>query len=272
MSLWDWPRSELVVGVSLLALSLATPGLSASLAAPPAAKELRIDRFEWQAEPELSGAVRRIVVRNDYGDVRARAAGDGRVFVHAVMQRLGSGPDIGVNVERHGDALAVTVVAPPGRQAVAEERPAKTAVDRADMVVYVPEGASLRAVTLRGIVEARRLKGAVDVETLDGEVRLEVAGAVRARTAGGSVTVVLGGSATAPSVIETATGAVWLSLAEGSDYRLLVEPGGKVTSQVPLKEEETAPRRRLTAAGGAGLTAVFVRTEKGDVEIVQRRP
>jgi hypothetical protein len=257
-------------GVSLLLpLSFAGSGLPASV---PTAKEFRIDRFEWQAEPDLSRAVRAIVVRNDYGDVRARFAGDGRVFVHAVIQRLGGGPDIGVNVERHGEALAITVVAPPGRQAVAEERPAKTAVDRADMVVYVPEGASLVATSLRGIVEARKLKGPVDAETLDGEIRVEAAGAVRARSVDGSITVVLGGSAAAASLMETATGTVWLSLAEGSDYRLLVEPGGKVTSQVPLKEEEPAPRRRLTALGGAGTTPVFVRTGKGDVEIVQRRP
>jgi hypothetical protein len=173
-------------------------------------------------------------------------------------------------VERHGEALSITVVAPPGRQAVSEERPAKTAVDRADIVVYVPEGAALEATTLRGIVEARRLKGAVDAETLDGEIRVEAAGAVRARSSGGSITVVLGNT-TQASLIETRTGTAWLSLAEGSDYRLIVEPGWKVTSQIPLKEEAAAPRR-LTALGGAALTPVVVRSEWGDVEIVTRRP
>lgn len=245
---------------------------STSASPSPSTKEFRIDRFEWQAETDLSRAVRRIVVRNDYGDLRARFAGDGRVFVSAVIQRLGAGPDIGVNVERHGDALAVTVVAPPGRRAVSEDRPSKTSVDRADMVVYVPEGASLEATSLRGIVEARRLKGRVDVETLDGDIRLDTGGAVRARSVSGSITAVVGGAATAATVIETATGAVWLSLAEGSDYRLLVEPGGKVTSQIQLKEEESAPRRRLTALAGTARVPVIVRTETGDVEIVQRRP
>jgi hypothetical protein len=48
-------------------------------------------------------------VRNDYGDIRVRFAGDGRIFVHTVIQRL-AGPNIGVNVERHGEALAVTLV------------------------------------------------------------------------------------------------------------------------------------------------------------------
>src|SRR5687768_6890902 len=125
------PRSLLLYGASLLLL------LSTRTFALPV-KEFRIDRHDWQAEADLARAVKRIIVRNDYGDIRARSAGAGPLLVHTVIQRLGSGPDIGVNVERHGEVLAVTVAAPPGRQAVAEERPAKTAVDRADLVVYVP--------------------------------------------------------------------------------------------------------------------------------------
>ena len=265
MMLRGLPRAVSVAGLSFFVQ------LGALAAALPA-KEFRIDRFDWEADADLARVVRRIVVRNDYGDVRARSAGDGPLLVHAVIQRLGSGPDIGVNVERHGEALSVTVVAPPGRQAVSEERPAKTAVDRADMVVYVPEGAMLEATSLRGMVEARRLKGSVDAETLDGAIRVDAAGPVRARSVGGSITVVLGGAAAAPSLIETRTGTAWLSLVEGSDYRLMVEPGGNVTSQIPLKEERAAPRRRLTALGGAALTPVVVRSDWGDVEIVQRKP
>jgi hypothetical protein len=264
MMLRATPRAVLLAGITLFVYAAAD-------AASVPNKEFRIDRFDWEAEPDLARAVKRIVVRNDYGDVRARSAGDGPLLVHTVIQRLGSGPDIGVNVERHGEALSVTVVAPPGRQAVSEERPAKTAVDRADMVVYVPEGATLEATTLRGIVEARRLKGSVDAETLDGEIRVEAAGAVRARSSGGSITAVLG-DATTPSLIETRTGTAWVSLLEGSDYRLIVEPGGNVTSQIPLKEESAAPRRRLTALGGAAVTPVVVRSDWGDVEIVKRKP
>lgn len=226
---------------------------------PVASKEFKIDRFEWHGELELSQAVRRILVRNDYGDVRARFAGDGQVFVTAVLQRLGAGPDIGVNVERHGDALTVTVVSPPGRSAVSEERPGKTDVDRADLVIYVPEGAALEATSLRGIVEARGLKGRVDAETLDGEIRLDAAGPLRARSGSGSITAVLGSGGAAATVIETASGAIWLSLAKGSDYRLQLESGGKVTSPMQLKDVP-------------GSVPVIVRSETGAVEIIERQP
>ena len=100
---------------------------------------------------------------------------------------------------------------------------------------------------------------------------MDATGSVRARSLGGSITVVLD-RATSASLIETRTGTAWLSLPEGSDYRLIVEPGGNVTSQIPLREDTTAPRRRLTAVGGAALTPVVVRSDWGDVEIVQRKP
>ena len=242
----------------------------------PPAKAFTIERFEWQADPTLSQAVRHLLVRNDYGDIRARFAGDGAIMVTAVMQRLGSAPDIGVNVERHGDALAVTVVSPPGRRAVTSERPGKTEVDRADLVVYVPENAALEATSLRGMVEARRLKGPVTAQTLDGEIRAESEGAVRARSGSGEITASVGGSADATSVIETGSGNVWLTLVEGAHGLLQVETGGNVTSAVALKDESgTAAdphgRRRMTAPGTRGGPPVIVRSESGTVEIVQRR-
>lgn len=258
-----------------LALCLGSAGLARARSAeePPAPpKEFRIERLEWSAPPEVSRAVRRILVRNDYGDIRARFAGDGNVVVSAMVQRLGSEPDIGLNVERHGEALAVTVASPPGRRAVGEDRPGKTAVDRADLVVYVPEGAALEATTLRGIVEARRLRGEVAAETLDGEIRLDAAGPLRAHSVSGNLSVSLGARPSGATLLETGSGAVWLDLVEGSDYALQVETSGAVTSQIKLKEKQRQGTwRRLTARGGRGQFPVIVKSGSGAVEIVRRR-
>jgi hypothetical protein len=270
------PR-QLTVAAVWLGLSLGVEGAPGQEApAAPPSKSFAIERFEWQAEPALSKAVRRLIVRNDYGDIRARFAGDGVVMVTATLQRLGSAPDIGVNVERHGDALVVSVVSPPGRRAVSVERPGKTEVDRADVVVYVPENAALEATSLRGIVEARRLKGRVDARTLDGEIRAESEAAVRALSGSGDITVSVGVAADAASLIETGSGNVWLSLQEGANHVLQVETSGRVTSAVALEEETAAAarpggRRRMTTPGGHHGVPVIVRSESGAVEIVQRR-
>ena len=140
---------------------------------------IRLQKIFTVLNRDIAQAIAR-PVRNDYGDIRARFAGDGVITVSAVIQRLGPGPEIGVNVERHGDRLAVTVVAPPGRQAVDAERPGKTAIDRADLVIYVPEGVALEAATLRGVVDARRLKSPIEATSGDGELRLETTQWVRA--------------------------------------------------------------------------------------------
>jgi hypothetical protein len=259
------------VGACLaLALSIGTAGAQEP-AATPLPKYFNIERYQWQAEPELSAAVRRVVVRNDYGDIRTRFAGDGIVLVSAIVQRLGPTADIGLNIERHGEALAITVVAPPGRRAVAAERPAKTDVDRADIVVYVPEKAALDAVTLRGMIETRRLKSRVDAQTDTGEIRLETEGPVRARSVSGDVSVSLAGTADAASVIETASGNIWLSLLEGGHRYLAVETSGKVTSKLDLQDAPGTNGRHQLTGGAPGGVPVIVRSETGGVEIVQRR-
>lgn len=239
----------------------------------PVVAEQRIDRFAWTAEPALAAALRRLVVRNDYGDVRARFAGDGVIAVSAVLQRLGPGPEIGVNIERHGDRLAVTVVAPPGRQAVEAERPGKTAIDRADLVIYVPEGVVLEAATLRGVVDARRLKSPIEATSGDGELRLETTQWVRAASSSGAVTVTAGRSAKRPSLIETDSGAIWLSLVDAPDLRLEVETAGALTSQIAL-EPRSSPdgvNRRFVDRNSTAQP-MLVRSASGAIEIVRRAP
>ena len=236
-----------------LSVGVGTVRAQDARAAPPP-KDFTIDRFEWQAEPALSEAVRHLIVRNDYGDIRARLAGDGVLAVSAVMQRLGSAPDIGVNLERHGDSLVVTVVSPPGRRAVSAERLGKTEVDRADLVVYVPESASLEAASLKGMVEARRLKGSVTAQTLDGEIRAESEGPVRARSSSGDITVSVGGTAGSASLVEAGSGNVSVSLQEGANHLLLVDSGGPVTSAIALKEKSAgvSPDGRHRMIGQVG--------------------
>lgn len=258
----------------LLALLLASTGsIARALPVEPAPAELRIDRFAWTAEPALAAALRRLVVRNDYGDIRARFAGDGVIAVSAVIQRLGPGPDIGVNVERHGDRLAVTVVAPPGRLAVDAERPGKTAIDRADLVIYVPEGVVLEAATLRGVVDARRLKSPIEATSGDGELRLETTQWVRAASSSGAVTVTAGRSAERPSLVETDSGAIWMSLVDAPDLRLEVETAGSVTSQIALAPRRSPDgRKRSFVDRDPTAQPVLVRSASGSVEIVRRAP
>lgn len=249
-----------------------SPTPAPSPAPSPRVKELEVDRWDWTAEATLSGALKRVVVRNDYGDVRARFAGDGLVNLHAVIQRLGSDPDVGVNVERHGDTLVVAVVSPPGRISVDQAELPKTAVDRVDLVVYVPAQAAFEAESRRGMVEARGLKGDVRAVTQDGDVRVSGGAAVEALSQGGAVTVAMGRDGSGPRRVESARGPVWLSLPADGDYRLQVEAGGELSSEIELQPGETvAGRRRATAVLGKGSQPVLAVAGSGKLEIRRTR-
>ncbi len=248
---------------------LPSPSPAPSATPAPRAKEFKIDRWDWTADAALSGAIRLLVVRNDYGDVRARFAGDGLVNLHAVIQRLGSDPDVGVNVERHGEALVVSVVSPPGRVSVEPAELPKTAVDRVDLVVYVPAQAALDVEARRGMVEARGLKSDVRAATLDGELRVATSAAVEAVSRGGAVTVAMGRDGSGPRRAESGRGTVWLSLPGDGDFRLQVEAGGELSSEIELQPGEAAAgRRRGTAVLGKGSQPVVV-TAGGRVEILR---
>jgi hypothetical protein len=241
-------------------------------ARPPTVKPFEIERVDWTGSAELSAAVQRIVVRNDYGDIRARFAGDGLIALHAVVQRLGADPDVGVNVERHGDTLVLAAVAPPGRIRVDQERLPKSAVDRVDLVVYVPGRATLEAESMRGLIEARGLKGDVRAETLDGEIRVNTSGGVQARSQSGALTVGIGKESGRPSQLESGSGAIWLALPADGDFHVQVETSGEVRSEIALQSAEPhAGRRRASARLGRAWLPVTVRSEKGDIEVARLR-
>lgn len=274
------PISLLAAGASLWLAAAAAPPTptvqpspqpSPSPAASPRVKEMRIDRWDWTGSAELSAAVHRLVVRNDYGDVRARFAGDGLVNLHAVIQRLGSDPDVGVNVERHGDTLTVAVVSPPGRLSVDQAELPKTAVDRVDLVVYVPAQAALDAESQHGLVEARGLKSDVRAVTGAGEIRVSTSAAVEARSRSGAVTVSMGRDGAGPRRVESESGAVWVGLPADADLRLQVEAGGELSSEIELQPGAgTPPAHAGSALLGKATQPVIVRSG-GRVEIRRAR-
>ena len=241
---------------------------------PKPPKEFKIDHFQWAAAPALVAGLKRIELRNDYGDVRARAAAPGMLEVHSVIQRLGAGPDdAGVNVVRHEEVLAITVTYPPGRADVDEPRLAKDAIDRCDTVIYVPPGVELSAQTFRGIVEARNLTGNVTASTLDGEIRVSSMGTVRARSRDGAITVVFPRSErrSGVSLLESDTGSLSVTFPAGSDLDLQAETGGAITGNLgPV--ESGAGRQRLSFRSGPGGHSLLVRSGRGDVEFYQSKP
>ncbi len=238
---------------------------------PPYAPDLKLDRFAWEKGVDGDEPIRVLRVFNDYGDIRARFAGDRNAAVSAVIQRLGES-GVGVTVERRGEVVAVHVAYPPGRVKDAEAQPAKAAHDRADLVVFVPEGVSLEAHTFRGMVEARKVRSDLRATTRDGSIFALTTGAVSARSDSGAITVFVGPSAsgTAPLVLESRSGAIEVTLPEkGGDFDLRAETAGAIESDVQLTRAERDGRHVATGTAGTGGRALVISSETGKVALLK---
>jgi hypothetical protein len=242
------------------------PVLLAVLAQPSPQPEVKIERLTWVKEVDGEAPIRTIEVRNDFGDIRARLAPDRRLDMLAVVQRLDPGPDgVGFTVERRGSVVALTVAYPPGRVKDAVPDPPKASYDRLDLTIFVPEGVTLGAHTLRGMVEVRGLKSDVRAATRDGVIRVATTGSVQARTEEGEITASLDRSqGTGPLVLQSVSGPIQVILAPGPAVDVEVLTTGRVTSDFDLKDEKG---HRVARRHGGPPRTLLISSQTGPVEL-----
>lgn len=246
-----------------------SPPASPGPAEPRTHGELKIDRLSWAREVDGDAPIRTLEVRNDFGDVRARLAPDRRLEALAVVQRLDPGKDgVGFTVERRGSVVALVVAYPPGRIRDADPEPAKDSYDRLDLAVFVPEGISLVAHTLRGQVEVRGLRSDVRAVTRDGPVFVSTTGGLQARSDSGEITARMEKSeGPGPLLLETVTGAIRVTLGPQPGLDLRVETAGMLTSDFPVQRQQVGGRLRAWSAIGRPTRTLLVASGSGTVEI-----
>ena len=132
-----------------------------------------------------------------------------------------------------------------------------------DVTLEVPTGSALDATSPMGDLSVEGRLGATTVKTSMGNVRLDLTGALRARTAFGNVTV---DHVAGDADVTTASGDIRLGNVEGA---ALVKNSngstelGRVTGEVRAK---SANGNVLIGRAGAGVTA---RTANGDVRVAE---
>jgi hypothetical protein len=243
----------------------------------PAPREVQLDRLQWGKDVDGPQPVTSIEVRNDFGDIRARAAGDRRLEATMVVQRLDpAGDKVGFTVERRGGTVALVVAYPPGRVRDTDPHPAKDSYDRLDLVVFVPAGVTLRAHSLRGRVEARGLKSDVEAATLDGPILVRTSGTVQARTGSGEITALLDagqlGTAGAPLLFQSDSGPIEVTLPPQGEAELRVLTEGEIASRLNLHRSRREGRTEATLGPRKPARLVLVSSRTGKVTVERDEP
>jgi len=271
-----------VRAVAVLESCLAAGSLGAvpqpSPSASPSPRDVVIERLQWSKAVDGPEPIAAFEVHNDFGDIRARAAGDRVLDVSMAVQRLDpAGDKVGFTVERRGSAVALVVSYPPGRIRDSIAHPPKDSYDRLDLVVFVPAGVILRAHTLRGRVEARGLKSDVEAVTEDGPIFLRTTGTMQARTVSGEITALPDAAALAaagpPLVLQSVSGTIDVTLAGQPGPELRVETAGEIVTSLNVRRSRHGVRTRVVSAPDArAVRLLLISSQAGRVRIVRDDP
>lgn len=237
------------------------------------------ERWEWTGKVGQGQAIR---VENAYGDVRARFGGyDGEVEIHAVIQNIHPGaPPLKVSPQMGPTGMTIRVVrdsTAPGTRTDPTVSPSggrENKADRVDLVVRIPKGSALTAVTRAGAVGVKGLKGDVMAQSESGAISVrEVAGLVQTRNSYGPTSVILGplpGKTT--QTFESLTGDISITLPPRADAAVRAETSGWITTDVSVSivhHPREEPDKVATAKVGSGASSVSIKTKRGNVQILQ---
>ena len=170
--------------------------LAAALRAQPVSNSTPVPAFPEPEHFSWTGKIsagKTLQVRNAFGDIRARYGGDeGKVEVSAVLQHLTTiAPPLKVTIIESEKSILITVGYPLPVPAAAEHDGPPPRKDRADLVVFVPKGTLLDALTQDGLIEAKGLQSDLVADSGKGNIWARVNGSATAHSERGEIQVFL---------------------------------------------------------------------------------
>ena len=221
---------------------------------------------QWFETIEPGGRVR---VVNPLGDIRARFGGyEDQVEVLATLQytdRQASRPE--VTLSRVGTGLDVST---RWRQGDGAGR------GRIDLVVFVPQGATLDARTEDGLLEAKGLKGDLIASSFKGTVRIRsIQGRVSAKSARGAISAALETGVTdRPQSFTTETGDIEVYLWEDANLQVRLATSGEISTDFSIDIEHRRfeePGKQGRATVGKGGPELVLESKRGRVRLLRQQ-
>ena len=205
-----------------------------------------------------------LTVTNEFGDVRARINADAsELALHAVIQNLKKGtPAPEINIRRHEKNIVISV----------ESR--DDPKDRADLVLYIPQGVPIQVRTKAGLIELKGLRSDVSAETDSGAIDLKsVVGRVTTSNQRGETNIELPPDpALEPQDLKSQTGDISIFVWEGTDARVRLQTSGEISTDFSIHidfDRAKEPDKVATTEMGNGKSTISAFSKRGRIRLLR---
>jgi len=230
-----------------------------------------VERDSWTGQ--AGGLPIRVV--NPHGAIRLRQSGDdSTVEVAAVLQQLEvDGSKLALDVSVVDDTLVISILHRDLEGDLITQQ-SRTQLARGDLAVLIPAGTPVHAETTFGVIEARNVHSDIDLETLNGEMRvIRTVGAVTAKSKLGTIEVTLERGATRkPQRLSNENGPITVFTPPDNDLDVTMKTSGSFVTDFSLTVEHhegKAPNKTASATLGQGGARLVMTSTSGDLGLKQ---
>ena len=225
-------------------------------------------RDSWSG-PISSGSA--VLINNPYGDIRLRHGGsEDNLEVATILQQLSiDGSKLVLEVEITDDTAEVTIVRYDIAGKPAPEVPRGDKA-RADLAVLVPLGATTRAETTSGLIDARGVRTDIDLHTAGGTIRVaENRGRITVHSERGVTEITLKTGVTKESQkFSSITGPITVFTSSTNDLDVTMATSGAFITDFSLAVEHhdhEEPNKVAKTVLGRGGVSLEMTSKRGDL-------
>ena len=261
----------IALGVVYLGGLVADSNQLSWLSVTPASAEdyeiLEGEKFEWTGQLATG---KEIEISGLNGKIVARPA-DGRTAKVTGIKEAHRGGDIdAVQIRYRESSRGVKVWAkyPKNNDWDDDHNAGNVSVE---FTVYVPSGVVFEGNTVNGSIEARGLEGPVELNTVNGSIKLSTTQDVDASTVNGSIKAeVSSGDWKEPMSLETVNGSIELRVPKNIDADFYAETvHGSITSDFPVTLQGKFGPKEISGKIGKGGRELHLATVNGSIKLLE---
>lgn len=230
------------------------------------------DTFHWSGRVPVGQSLE---IRGLNGSIHAEPAPGDQVDVVAYRNGRQIDPaEIQVRVVEHDGGVTICAVSSSASGSASEcsaEAGAAQGDASVDFTVRVPKGIRFVARTVNGLVEANALEADTEAHTVNGNLRLNTAGAAQGETVNGSIVASVG-RITGPLSFSTVNGAITVEMPAGAAAEVHANTvNGRILTEFPLALGALPTGKHADGPIGRGGPALKIATVNGSISLRRAR-